>query len=62
MKGNKSIDLSKYENQWVALSHDEKRVVANHENLQKAVEEANRIGEKHPVVIKAPSKCAGYIL
>jgi len=57
-----TINLEKYENQWVALSHDEKRIVAADMTFKKAIEKAVKNGEDHPVMVKAPKMSAGYIL
>ncbi len=39
---------------WLALDHDEKKVVGRGEDIKQAVEEANENGENDPVLIWAP--------
>jgi len=50
------------ENQWVALSHDEKKVVAADFSLGAAKQKALKKGERHPVLVKVPAKSGGYVL
>lgn len=62
LRKNEILDLSKYEKQWVALSQDESRVVANHVEFNKAINNARKGGEKRPIMVKVPSSTACYIL
>ncbi len=39
---------------WVALSHDEKRVIAHGPELQQVLEKARQAGEPDPVVVRVP--------
>jgi hypothetical protein len=41
---------------WLALSHDETKVVGRGENIEEAVAEANENGEDDPVVLLAPKE------
>lgn len=59
---NLSEKLRGLENQWVALSHDEIKVVAAARSLHAAKQKALKKGEKHPVFVKVPAKSGGYVL
>jgi hypothetical protein len=39
---------------WVALSHDEERVVAYAAELPEAIRKAKELGEADPIVIRVP--------
>jgi hypothetical protein len=39
---------------WVALSHDEDRVLASGPELQEVLEKARETGETDPVVVRVP--------
>lgn len=41
---------------WLALSHDETKVVGRGENIEEAVAEAKENGEDDPVVLLAPKE------
>jgi hypothetical protein len=56
------VKLAKYADQWVALSKDEKRVVAADKDFGKALAKALKKGEKNPVVLKVPSCAGGFVL
>lgn len=62
----KTIDLSKilepYSNQWVALSEDEKRVVAAGKTVKEALEKAKEKGEDSPILTKVPTEYGNYVL
>lgn len=47
---------------WVALSHDEKRVIAYGSELQEVIEKAKEKGELDPVVIRVPQSEAVALL
>lgn len=59
-------DLSKilrvYHNEWVALSNDEKRVVASGKTLEKALREAKERGVDNPIMTKVPKEYGNYVL
>ncbi len=40
--------------EWIALSHDQTRIVATAKTLEEAVRAAAEAGEKEPVVLKVP--------
>jgi hypothetical protein len=54
-------ELAKHENEWVALSHDEKRIVAADKSMSKALAKARKKGEKHPVMHMVLSGAGSYI-
>ena len=56
------VSLDGYENKWVALSNDEKKIIASDDSFEKAAQKAIRKGEDHPVLLKVPSKIGSYIL
>lgn len=39
---------------WIALSNDEKRIVATGRTLDETVKAAKESGEAHPIVLKVP--------
>ena len=47
---------------WVALSHDEEKVVSYAAELADALEKAKEKGEPNPVVIRVPEKSLGALL
>ena len=59
---NLSEKLRGLEDQWVALSHDEVKVVATARSFHAARQKALKKGEKHPVLVKVPAKSGGYVL
>ena len=54
--------LKGYENKWVALSSDEKKVVAAAATMKTVISHAEKNGENQPVLLKVPSTAASYIL
>ncbi len=54
--------LAKYANRWVALSQDEKRVIASAKTPKKALTLALAKGETHPILMWAPKEHGAYIL
>ena len=60
------IDLSKvlvkYANCWVALSADERRVLAAAKSPQEALKKAHAKGERDPILMWAPTKHRAYIV
>lgn len=62
-----SKDLSKLlldipKGAWVALSHDEQRVVAHAPELNEAIRIANSLGESDPVVTRVPAENCTFLL
>ena len=53
MKPKRMINLIKYSGEWVALSEDETKVMGHNVSLEEAYKEAQKNGEKNPVVISA---------
>ena len=47
---------------WVALSHNEERVVSYGDNLQEVLQKAKQAGENDPFVIRVPEKEAAAFL
>ena len=47
---------------WVAISHDEQRIVAFAASLEEAVRKAKEVGEPDPIVIRVPETDAGLLL
>lgn len=54
--------LKKYSDEWVALSHDEKKVTSHGEFLPNVIEEAKNKGEQNPIVTRVPKDYNNYIL
>lgn len=61
----KPLDLSEelrpYEDKWVALSSDKKKVVGCGSTLEQASEDAFRKGSSKPIFLKVPRFDVGYI-
>lgn len=66
MKKLKLKDLSKilrpYHNEWVALSSDEKKVIASGKTLKEALKEAREKGMDNPIMTKVPKEYGNYVL
>ena len=62
----KTVDLRKvlarYVNCWIALSNDERRVVATAKHPKQAAHQAHIKGEKDPVLMWAPKEHNAYIV
>lgn len=62
----KTIDLSKilepYSNEWVALSIDEKKVIASGKTVKEALQKAKQKGENSPILTKVPTEYGNYVL
>ena len=59
---NLSNVLAHYANCWVALSADERRVVASAKHPQQALEKAHAKGERDPILMWAPKEHSAYIV
>ena len=51
----------KYKGKWVALTADEKTVVASGKTLKKILEDAKKKGFEHPIVMRIPPSVVPYI-
>jgi hypothetical protein len=64
MKKKKGFDFSKLpedcSDKWVALSHDEKELLACDHSLAKVAMISEKKGEKNPVLLKVPSDSISY--
>jgi uncharacterized protein DUF5678 len=47
---------------WVALSHDEERVVAYDAQIEEAIRKAKEAGEENPIITRVPEKDAVLLL
>lgn len=60
------IDLSKllarHANCWVALSADERHVIATAKHPQQALKKAHAKGERDPILVWAPKEHRAYIV
>ena len=54
--------LAKHANCWVALSADERHVVAAAKSLQEALKKAKAKGERDPILMWAPKEHSAYIV
>lgn len=54
--------LAPHKGKWVALSHDETRVVGVGITLDEALEASKKKGEEKPVVIKSPDEHSALLL
>ena len=50
------------EGDWVAISFDMERVVAHGHDMQKVLDEAQRLGENRPVITRVPDPSVALIL
>ena len=66
MMERKELDFStlpeNYQNKWVALSADQRKVVAVDQLLARAIEKAKNKGEENPVMLKMPPSSGGLVL
>jgi hypothetical protein len=67
MAPNKAVDLTKLfkgvpAGAWVAISSGYDRVVAYAYDVQTALTEAKRLGEKEPVVMRVPEASTALVL
>ncbi|OGD97146.1 hypothetical protein A3A49_00945 [Candidatus Curtissbacteria bacterium RIFCSPLOWO2_01_FULL_38_11b] len=51
----------KYKGKWVALTPDEKSVVASGLTLKKILQDAKKKGYDHPIVMRVPPAVVPYI-
>ena len=60
------VDLTKllapYKGEWVALSHDEQRVLGHGKTIDEALAGAKKCGEYRPIIIKAPDQYSAFLL
>ncbi len=60
------IDMVKiekrYRGKWIALSEDQKRVIASGASLEEALAKAKKKGTKNPIMSKVPREFLEYIL
>ena len=60
------VDLTKllapYKGEWVALSHDEQRVLGHGKTIDEALVGAKKCGEDRPIIIKAPDQYSAFLL
>ena len=54
--------LAKYRNCWVALSRDERKVIASGKTPKEALTQARLKGEADPILMWAPKEHSAYIL
>ena len=54
--------LAKHANCWIALSSDERRVVASAKHPQEALKKAHAKGELDPILMWAPKEHSAYII
>ena len=47
---------------WVAISHDEQRVVAYAAELREAISKAKELGEENPIILRVPQSAAALVL
>lgn len=59
---NLSKILKPYSDEWVALSHDERKVLSSGKDLSQVIAEANKLGENRPIVTKVPKDYGNYVL
>lgn len=62
----KEKDLSKIlkecSNEWVALSHDGKKVISHGQSLPMVIAEAKKKNESNPIVTRVPQDYGNYVL
>jgi phosphopantetheinyl transferase (holo-ACP synthase) len=46
---------------WVAISHDEDRVVAYAAELKEAISKAQEQGEQNPVIVRVPQSSGAFL-
>lgn len=62
----RTVDLSKilknYHDEWLTLTPDSSKVIANGKDANKVLEESWKKGFKSPVLMRAPKNWGAYIL
>lgn len=61
-KSRVSAPVGKYKNKWIALSQEKREIIAAYRSFVKTVEEANKKGEKDPIMYKVPKNSACLLL
>lgn len=54
--------IKKYKDKWIALTPDEKRVIASSKYAAVVVKKAKKEKINSPIIFKVPSDSVGYIL
>ena len=54
--------LKRYSGQWVALSHDKKRIVGHSKILNNALKQANQNGISFPHIVKSPAESITVVI
>ncbi|MBA7551720.1 hypothetical protein ES705_44268 [subsurface metagenome] len=52
--------LIKYRGKWVALSHDESKVIASGKNLLETIKKTKKIKEKEPIYVMVSEKVGSF--
>ena len=55
-------ELSRYADQWVALSPKTRKVIASAKTPRKAILEAQKKGENDPILTRVPKRFDSYVL
>ena len=55
-------ELSKYADQWVALSSETHEIIAYAPTPKRALEEARKKGELDPILTRVPKRFDSYVL
>lgn len=46
---------------WVAISHDESRVVAYSADMNEAIQKAKSLGEDQPILLRIPESAVAFL-
>jgi hypothetical protein len=53
--------FTEYENQWIAISESDEKIVASGENAFEAIERAKQLGYQETILYRVPTSEHGYI-
>jgi len=62
IKTNSREELRKYSDKWVAVSTEDKTVIACAKSPREALEKALSKGEKDPILTRIPKRFDSYVL
>lgn len=61
-KQSKADFIEPYAGEWVALTSDQRSILAHSKNLKSALRQAHKSGEKFPHMVKAPSESTASVI
>jgi len=62
MTTRKIINLKEYNNQWVALTKNGRKVIASNDDIKITLKQARKIKKDGFIIVQAPALSGSYIL